>query len=425
MTNLNCSIVSVGNEIMLGIITDTNAAWLTSRVTELGWRVRRILGVGDALTDITAALKTAASDSDLLLLTGGLGPTADDRTREAIAQAMNTGLQEVPELVEQIRARFAAIDRPMKPGNLVQARLPQGASGIPNPCGTAPGISGNIGKCRFFAMPGVPREMREMFTTGVLPHIQHAAQGNVTRRRELHVFGIGESTVGQSIAGLMHEDDNPGIGTMVHDGIVTVRIVARGAGERETLALLGKAEEHVRQKLGDAVFGSDQETLEDAVVKSLREREQTLALAESCTGGMIAARIVNVRGASGVFTQGMVTYANAAKINLLGVPADLLDAHGAVSREVACSMAQGAKRLAGTTWALAVTGIAGPSGGTKNKPVGTVWLALCGPSGICYTHQRFGYDRHGNRLRATNMALDLLRRAICGLTFPWEMGFDD
>jgi len=415
MTSPRAAILSIGDELLLGLTVDTNAAWLCRQAGELGWTVTGIRTVGDVTADIVAALQAAVRGAELVLVTGGLGPTEDDRTREALARALGVPLEEREELVRQIEERFRQIQRPMRPVNRVQAQVPRGAQGIRKTCGTAPGIAAELGQARVFVMPGVPREMRVMFTDAIRPEIQLPATARVRRMREIHLFGIGESNVGEAIRDWMRESRNPTVGTTVHEGTITVRALAEGATAAEADALLAAVEADVRARLGEHVFGCDETTLAGAVVARLTARQETLALAESCTGGMIAAAVVDVPGASAVLREGVVAYANDAKTRRLDVPAAVLAAHGAVSPEVACAMARGARATSGATYALATTGIAGPTGGTKEKPVGTVCLALATPSRVCYTTRRFAGDRYDNRVRATHVALDLLRRELAGL----------
>ena len=399
-------------------IVDTNSAFLSRELTARGWEVVGIRTVGDGCADIAAAFTAAAAQAQAVIATGGLGPTADDRTREALAMAMGEPLTEREDLLQQIEARFRLIKRPMRPNNRVQAMIPRSAEGIPNLYGTAPGIRCRLGDADVYALPGVPHEMREMFYRHVVPFLPPAAGGICMRH--IHIFGIGESQVGEAIREWMQENGNPMVGTAVSDGVVTVRALARGRDGQEAALRCAEFEQRLRTLFQPHIFGADEETLAGAVVRLLAQQGRTLAIAESCTGGLLAGMVVDVPGASGVLREGIVAYANEAKEILLGVPGSLLAAHGAVSRQTAAAMAAGMRKRSGADYALAVTGIAGPEGGTEEKPVGTVWLALAAADGIFCVHHCFAADRRGNRVRACHAALDMLRRKAMMLPFPWE-----
>lgn len=415
-----CRLISIGSELLLGLTLDTNARHLAIQMRDMGWQVDGIRTVGDVHDDIVRVLREACETADAVLVTGGLGPTEDDRTRYAIAELLQTPLEERPELVKQIEERFKAFNRPMRPVNRVQALIPRNAEGIPNAHGTAPGIHARIGRARVFVMPGVPREMRAMFDLSVRPALADAVKTPGTLMRRLHVFGLGESTVGEQISDFMAPDANPLIGTTVQNGVITVRLLASGQTPEQALAALAPVESVIRTRLAEHLFGQDEDTLASVTVDALRKTGRTFAVAESCTGGLVAAALTDVPGASEVFHQGAVTYANEAKTRCLGVPEAMLADHGAVSGPVAVAMARGIREHAGADLGGAITGIAGPGGGTETKPVGTVWLALADKSCIFCTCQRFLADRAGNRTRAVNMLLDMARRHLAGVPQPWE-----
>lgn len=414
-------ILSLGNELVLGHTVDTNSNWLCRELAALGWDVIGVATFGDRTADIARAFGEAAARADAVLATGGLGPTEDDRTRHALAEALGEKLTEHPELVEQIAARFRRIGRPMTPINRVQAQLPESASGLANPCGTAPGIRCRLGGAEVFCMPGVPGEMREMFRVHVAPWLEERAAGAARETRLLHAFGVGESVLGEQIRRFMVEGANPEVGTAVSEGVVTVRVSALAESRERVRGLVEPVAAEIASLLGADIFGRDGETLAEAAVKLLLERQATLALAESCTGGLIASMLVDVPGVSGALLESCVTYSNEAKAKRLGVPPALLEQHGAVSAEVARAMAEGSRISSGADYALAATGVAGPGGGTPEKPVGTVWIALADQAGSCYTCRTFASDRRGNRLRAAQTALDLLRRRIAGAPLPGEV----
>lgn len=413
-----CTILSIGQELTLGLTIDTNANYLSRRVSEQGWEVQRMVVLPDQRQAIVRAVKDAARESGLVLITGGLGPTEDDRTREALADALDSPLEERPELLAQIEARFARFGWEMRPINRVQALVPKAAQGIENPHGTAPGIRASLDGAKLFAMPGVPREMKAMFSDAVLPWLQGYDAPVATVMRRLHLFGIGESTLGSRIAPWMGEERNPEIGTTVENSVITVRLLARGSSLSEADSALASVEPAVREELKDVLFGQDDDTLAGATIEAFRSLGLTLALAESCTGGMIAEQLVSVPGASEVFLEGLVTYANEAKIRRLSVPSELIEAHGVVSEPVVRAMASHLQESSGASITASVSGIAGPDGGTPHKPVGTTWFGLCIRGETFAFHKRFGSDRTGNRKRACNMVLDLLRRAALGLPLP-------
>ncbi|MDR0362266.1 MAG: competence/damage-inducible protein A [Planctomycetota bacterium] len=438
MTQPAAFILSCGDELLFGHTIDTNAAWLAGECTGLGWRVVGHVTVGDVLQDIVAALREASRTADVVIMTGGLGPTEDDRTRYAIAEALGVHLAEDSDAIREIEAVFRRCRRPMRDVNRVQALIPEGAVRIANPNGTAPGIRAVLGNATIYAMPGVPREMREMFQRTVKPEMQGKNGDRREVLRRLRLFGMGESEISEAIRHLMHERDNPEVGTTVAEGVITVRIYARGDTIGGATAIADSAEREIRRILGDTVFGTDGETPASAAVKLLKEKHAFLCTAESCTGGMIAANVVDVPGASAVFMEGTVTYSNESKIAKLGVDPAIIGRFGAVSRETVVAMAEGALKNAGfasrPAYSLAVTGIAGPDGGTPEKPAGTIWIgcASLDEKGSGATRTMLANvvaDRCGVRLYASHAALDLLRRTIAGLPFAkpvetteWRVG---
>ncbi len=402
-------ILSIGTELALGQTVDTNAAWLARELAAIGIRTTRHATLADELPLIVDVLKQTAAEHDLVLVTGGLGPTADDLTRTALAEAAGTDLVEDPDSLARIRAFFAERQREMPARNSVQALRPRTGRSLPNDCGTAPGVHVRIGGTPVYSLPGVPREMRAMFEAQVRPHLP---VGRVIRSRILRSFGLGESDLGDRIRDLMQRGRNPEVGTTAAYALVGVRINATAETAPEADALLDRSEAEIRARLGDYVYGRDGETLPGAVLAMLATRGETLVTAESCTGGLVGEMLTDVPGSSRGYRGGVVTYANALKESLLDVPRDTLDTHGAVSEEVARAMADGARRILGGTWALATTGVAGPSGGTTDKPVGLVYIGLAGPDGTTVRRCLFGSDatRAAIRQRAALTALNLVRR---------------
>ena len=420
MTDMpHCSILSVGREILLGQTVDTNASFLASELCGQGWELRRIMAVDDILADIVGALRELAAISKLVIVTGGLGPTPDDLTREAFAAALGTELIFQPELMQQIEERFASFQRAPSPSNRLQAFIPAGTTALPNSCGTAPGMRGRIGDCEFFFMPGVPREMKRMFADHVLPALPGIGGGGRARYMKcFHLHGMGESRVGELIPRLCELSPECEIGTAVTEGVIVLRLLSFGATPQEASEKAARAGQEVERALADSIFGVDGTSLARCVVELLRARRRTLSLAESCTGGLIAADIVGIPGASDVLLEGIVCYSNESKNRRLEVAAATLERYGAVSRETVIELARNSRRLSGADYALAVSGIAGPGGGTPQKPVGTVWLALADVAGVYWQHSVSLGDRQTIRGRAANSALDLLRRVICGLPLP-------
>lgn len=414
----SCAILSVGRELLLGQTVDTNAAWLSGQLSGLGYVVRQLRTVDDDQPAIVEALRELSARCDALIITGGLGPTPDDLTRQALAEAAGVALEYHEALMEPIRERFRVHGWPMTESNRLQAYLPAGAEAIRNDWGTAPGVRCRIGGCVAYAMPGVPREMKPMFEQGVLPELQSAPGAQVRYMKLYHLNGIGESRIGEVLAQVQPISPESELGTAVGNGVTMVRAMAYGATAAEAEAKVAAARDAIRERLKDFIFGEDGDTLAQSVVRLLSGRGQTLALAESCTGGMIAAEIVGVPGASSVLLEGVVCYSNEAKTRRLAVDQDILAKHGAVSEQTVAALARGARALAGADYAVAVSGVAGPDGGTPQKPVGTVWLAVAAKDGVYALRSLLSSDRNGNRLRAVNIALDFLRRVALGLPLP-------
>lgn len=407
-------ILSVGNEVVCGAVVDRNAAWLARRLNELGIPVQRHAAVSDSAEAIRDEIRAAAGRARVVVMTGGLGPTQDDRTRQGLAEALGRPLQSDEASAEQIRSFYARLGRPMPQANLQQALLPGGTRALANAWGTAPGIRAEWGECLIFALPGVPREMRAMFDHFVAPELRELAGGRRVAVRILRTFGAGESAVGQALAELMVLGRNPSVGTEAGEGLVSVRIVGYGSAAGEADRLVATDADRVRALLGDLVFGEDDDTLPAVVGRMLAAQGATLATAESCTGGLLAKSLTDVPGSSRYFLRGYVTYSNESKIEMLGVPAALIESHGAVSEPVAQAMAEGCRQRAGSDYALSVTGIAGPTGGTADKPIGLVHFGLA-ERATCQVHtMRFGehLDRGAVRDRTCSTALNLLRRVL-------------
>lgn len=404
-------IIAVGDELISGATVDTNSAYLARRLAERGIAACRHVTVGDDERQIAAAVGAAAAEAGVVIVTGGIGPTPDDLCRAGLARAMGVKLVEDARQAERIAAFFAARGREMKPSNRSQALVPAGAEAIDNDCGTAPGIAAQVGQAKVFILPGPPHETREMFETKIVPRLPAAA---ALARKTIHTFGTGESDIGEALADLMARGRSPAVGTTAEAGVIAVRIVAGGKDETQARAAAVQTAEEVRRRLGDLVFGEDGDTLAVVAGRALRAAGQTLAVAESCTGGMVGEMVTAESGASEYFLGGIVSYANSAKMDLLGVPAELTQAEGAVSEAVAAAMAEGARARFGSDWALGITGVAGPTGGSAEKPVGLVYIAVASAADTAVHRHHFSGDRATIRRRAALTALNHLRLAMRG-----------
>jgi nicotinamide-nucleotide amidase len=417
---MGAEILTIGTEILLGQIVDTNAAYIAERLAEAGIDLFTKTTVGDNRGRIAAALRTALERAEIVIATGGLGPTEDDLTREVFAGALGMPLRLDEGILAGIRQRFAARGIPMPENNAKQAMVPEGASVIPNPRGTAPGLLLRTPRGQSIAcLPGVPSEMKPMLTGEIIPRLRalHGTRGMI-RSRLLKVWGLAESRVDELINDLFRTQRNPSIALLAKSGEIHIRLTAKGEEGGTVDGLLDALEAKIRERIGEPIFGRDADELETVVGRLLGERRLTLAVAESCTGGLVAHRLTNVPGSSAYFERGLVTYSNRAKTEVLGVPEDLLAAKGAVSMEVTEAMAAGVRRLARTDLGAAVTGIAGPSGGTPEKPVGLTYIALAWDGGVVSRELRLFTERDLNRIRASQAVLDLVRRHLLGGTRP-------
>jgi len=409
---VNAIIISCGTELVSGQCVDTNSAWLSEQLTAHGVRVAEHITVGDEVADIADAVRRALERAELVIITGGLGPTGDDLTREGIAAAIGQPLEENPAAFAQIRAFFERWGRDMSASNRVQAMVPRGCTVIPNPRGTAPGIAYKDETRRLFALPGVPSEMRAMFDEGIRPAVQSSRGESCTLSARLLCYGISEAKLGEAIADLMARGRNPLVGTTASDAVLAVRVLARGDESEAARRLLDADCAEIRRRLGQLVFGQDDDTLQGAVARLLFAQGKTIATAESCTGGLLAKCLTDVAGSSAFFLRGYVAYSNAAKTQLLGVSPEVIAEQGAVSETVAKAMAVGCRLAAGSDFSLSITGIAGPGGGSPpEKPVGLVYIGLADKA-TCDVH-RFLMGEHLTRGeirdRTCKSALNLLR----------------
>ncbi|MFO0759052.1 MAG: CinA family nicotinamide mononucleotide deamidase-related protein [Byssovorax sp.] len=410
---MTVALLSIGTELTRGEIANTNASWLAAELTGSGFHVVHVAVVPDDHKAVVQAIQKLCATYRLVIATGGLGPTTDDLTAAAAADAAGVELLRDESALLAIRRRVESRGKTMNAGLEKQAFIPAGAEVLPNANGTAPGFSLLLGDVPIFFLPGVPREMKRMFTEQVLPRVRPTAPNNAFQIR-LRTYGLGESAIGQALEGI--EAAHPGVtlGYRVQFPEVDVKVQARAASQDQARALALRAADDVRARLGDVIYGQEDEAFPSIVGRALRSRGFRLAVAESCTGGLIMHLLTSLP-ASDYLVGGAVTYANSAKSRLLGVFEDTLRGHGAVSAEVAAEMAEGARRLCECEIALAVTGIAGPTGGTAEKPVGLVFWAVAHPGGTVVRTRVFSGDRDEVQLAAAYAGLDLLRRIASGL----------
>ncbi len=408
---MKAEIISVGTEILLGSLVDTNAAFIAEKMASLGVSISRISAVGDSWQDIYQALEESLGRVEIIIVSGGLGPTEDDITKEVLSRLMGDNLVLDEAALAEIRRRFRGHRIPEK-AMQKQAMIPASAKRIPNPVGTAPGIILEKGDKTIILLPGVPREMKRMMEKELYPYLlSRLGTKELISSRILKVWGMGESQVNQRIADIMLRQSNPRVGLLAKRGEVHISITGKFPPE-----LVGEkirtVEDKIRGRLGSSIWGVDEETLEGLVSRLLKKRGLRIAVAESCTGGLVSHRLTNIPGSSDYFSYGIIGYSNQAKSTFLGVSPSLVEKKGAVSSQVAKKMAQGVRKAEKTDLGLGITGIAGPSGGSRNKPVGLVYIALNSSEGeIC---QRFilAGDREDIKWKASQGALDMLRRYL-------------
>jgi nicotinamide-nucleotide amidase len=410
---MSIAILSIGTELTRGEITNTNAGWLAAELTEAGFIVSAMDVVADDLDHLAETLHRLAVAHRFVIATGGLGPTTDDLTAEAAARARHVELVHDESSLLLIRRRVESRGGTVNEGHEKQALIPSGAEILPNTQGTAPGFAVQFGDATAYFMPGVPREMKAMFLNEVLPRIRPSAPNNTFQAR-LRTYGMGEANIGARLAGVEAEFPGVVLGYRVDFPEVDVKVYARAGTQTQARDLGLRAADEVRRRLGDIVYGEGDDAFAEVVGRTLRAKNARVVVAESCTGGLIA-HLLTSFPASDYFVGSAVTYANAAKTRMLGVSEDTLRGHGAVSAEVAAEMAEGARALCDCEYALAVTGIAGPTGGTSQKPVGLCYWAVAHPGGTIVRDRVFPGDRNEIQTLATYAALDLLRRITGGL----------
>ncbi|MCP3138871.1 CinA family nicotinamide mononucleotide deamidase-related protein [Pyxidicoccus xibeiensis] len=414
---MRVELLCTGDELVTGLITDTNSTYLEARLFDLGVKVERVVTVGDVRPHITQALREAASRADVVVVSGGLGPTADDFTLECAAEAAGVSFGEDARVLDWLRERYAARGMALNPGALRMARIPHGAEPVRNPQGSAPLVILTLGRCRLFFLPGVPREFKALLDGEVLPRLRtwlEAEPGRTYRAfRLLRTVGIYESELDQAVMPLAPSHPRVVFGFRTHAPENHLKLMAEAPSQAEADAALAAVEAECRRLLGAHVFGADANEYAPVLLGLLGRVGATLATAESCTGGLIAQQLTAVSGASSVFIGGAVVYSEKMKSAWVGVPAEVLERHTAVSRETAIAMAEGVRAACGTTFGLSVTGYAGPGGGTPEDPVGTVYCALAG-AGMTTRCDRmtFSGDRDRVRLFAASHTLEMLRQHL-------------
>lgn len=410
---MKAEIISIGTEILLGQILNTNQQWLSLRLSELGIDVYYQSTVGDNPQRLSQAIRQGLNRSDIIITTGGLGPTVDDITLETISHILSTKLVYNIKIAGKIKSHFGKQCLDMPRENLRQARVPEEAKILANNVGTAPGlIVEQCGKI-LIALPGPPRELNPMFERFVMPYLKKKTKSDwVIKVRTLSITGLPESAVDQKVRDLLKSPPPVTVGIYAKPALIELKITAKARNEKTAKTLIDAVDGKISARLKGYIFGRDNETLESAVGKKLAGAHKTLAIAESCTGGLISNRITNVPGSSKYFKMGIVVYSNEAKISLLNLPRDIISKYGAVSRQTAIEMAKNIREISGADIGLSVTGIAGPTGATKTKPAGLVYIAISTPKKTIWKEFHFRGEREVIKFRSSQAALDMLRRSV-------------
>jgi nicotinamide-nucleotide amidase len=409
---LSAEIIAIGSELLTPTKTDTNSLWLTEKLNENGIEVKLKTVVGDDELRLKETIKDALNRSDVVITTGGLGPTEDDITRQVSADAVGRKLIFRENILADISKKFRKMNREMPEINKRQAFIIENADILPNPNGSAPGMFVEIDNKYLILLPGPPRELKPMFENFVLPKLKQTVGEIYVKRKVLRVTGMGESAVDELIAPIYTLYKNPQTSTLFNRSEIEIQLTAQGKSESEANQLLEELADKIVEKLGSAVFAVNGELMEEVIGQLLIENGKTLSVAESCTGGLIAQRLTEIPGASKFFIEGVIAYANAAKIRSLNVAPDLIEIFGAVSAEVAEAMAKGLLERAGTDFVISITGIAGPNGATEDKPVGLVFIGYASKAEVKSIKLNLPGDRHLIRWRASQAALDFLRRKM-------------
>jgi len=410
---MKAEIISVGTELLLGDVVDTNASYIAQNLALLGIDLFRKTVVGDNKERIVRVFKEVFKRVDLIIITGGLGPTEDDLTKEAVSEALGEKLELNEEVLEEIKRKLHYPERGTEKGIIKQAMVLSSAKLLPNPVGTAPGIILKRENKVILLLPGVPREMERMMKEGVIPYLQRTkGKTEPIKSRVLKIVGMGESQVEKSILDLLKEQSNPTIALLAKRGEVHIRITAKFKEKKLLEEKIGEIEERIRARLGDYIYGVDEDTLEGKVASLLKGKNLTISVAESCSGGLLSHRLTNIPGSSNYYQAGIISYSNEAKSHFLDVSPQLIQEKGAVSPEVAKEMARGARESANTDLGVGITGIAGPTGGTLKKPVGLVYIALSTQAGEICEKFIFPGDREEVKWRTSQATLNLLRQYL-------------
>jgi nicotinamide-nucleotide amidase len=409
---MNSEIISVGTELLLGQIDNINTRIISQKLSEIGINVFFHTSVGDNRERISSVFKIALERSDLIIFTGGLGPTLDDLTKETVAEVLRLELNYDEDTLNRIRAFFKKMQREMPENNKKQALVPEGAITIPNESGTAPGIILQTGEKIIILLPGPPNEMEPMLNKFVIPFLRKRLSNEVIKSRVLRFIGIGESSLEQKILDILKKQTNPTVAPLAKQGEVTLRITAKAKSEKDANELIEPIIQTIKERVGEYIYSYDNDPMEAVVGRMLIERRCTISIAESCTGGYLSHLLTNIPGISAVFDRGIISYSNKSKTEILNVPAEILKQKGAVSQETAISMASWIRKLSGTDLGVAITGIAGPDGGTPLKPVGLVFIALSTDSGDLCEKYLFNGNREAIKRRSALAALDLIRRYL-------------
>ncbi len=408
-------IVTIGDELTSGSTINTNAGFIAQRLYSIGLPISRMTTVGDGIEDIIGALRSPLHQTRFIIITGGLGPTGDDRTAEAAAAAFGKQLLLNQEAFTLMEKKFKQLQRKMNPANKKQALLPEGARVIPNPVGTACGFLVTDGPRHFMFFPGVPEEVRAITDSFAIDYLKTALNPKqVVLNKTLKVFGLWESAIHEKLKGALPDSDVVTIGYYPQYPEISIKITAKGSDTAVVQKEMMRFQEIIRDHIGDYIYSESGEPLEAVIGDLLKARKVTLAVAESCTGGLISHKLTNISGSSEYLERTVVVYSNRAKTELLNVPTEMLGEYGAVSEPVARCMAQSVRERAGTTYGLAVTGIAGPTGGSPEKPVGTVFIAVAGDTQTKVKHHRFHGNRERVKMMSAHVALTLLRHVILG-----------
>jgi len=407
---MTVEIVTIGDELLVGQVVNTNAAYLAKHLTVLGLEVEWITTVGDAAANLKAALARALQRSEIVIMTGGLGPTHDDITRSVAAEYFESGFVYSPEILDKLKRAFAARGIKMSAVNEVQAQVPEKARIIDNPVGTAPGLLFEQDGKRCVILPGVPAEMRAMCEATVFPMLE--GKGRTIVQKTIRTTGIPESNLFERLGDINELEKLAKVAFLPKSAGVDVRLTAKGGDPRDCEARLAAAVQIIQQKVGEYIYGYEDEELEEAVARRFFETQKTVAVAESCSGGLLANKLTNIPGSSAYFERGVVAYSNQAKMALLGVPAETLEKFGAVSAETAVAMAEGIRKASGADFGVSTTGIAGPTGGTPEKPVGLVYIGFAKADGSYSKKLSFINDRITNKERMVQVALNLLRKEL-------------